>query len=128
MEYKKQTSEIPVLVDGQITDTLSAHGMNKPIAELWAYILQKGGLKLQAIQATGATPNFVSQTLTVHETNPFRTPSDEMVALSQYKNPYQKNRNMGMADNLNVDLTAEKYIEFTVFPGQNLLSLYFDKI
>jgi len=128
MNYKKQTTEIPVLIDGDITNTLSAHGTNKSIAELWAYILQKGGLKLQAIQAVGETPNFVSQTLTVHETNPFSTPSDVMLALSQYKNPYQKNRNMGMADNLDIDLTAEKYIEFTVYPGQNVLSLYFDKL
>lgn len=128
MKYKKQTSEIPYLIDGEITDTLSAQGMNKPIGELWAYILQKGGLKLQAIQASGSTPNFVAQTLQVHTTDPFRTPSDQMVALSQYKNPYQKNRNMGMADNLNIDLTAEKYIEFTVYPGQNLVSLYFDKL
>lgn len=128
MAYKKQTAEIPVLIDGEITDTLSARGMNKSIGELWAYILQKGGLKLQAIQAVGATPNFVSQTLTVHETNPFSTPSDQMLALSQYKNPYQKNKNMGMCDNLNIDLTAEKYIEFTVYPGQNVLSLYFDNL
>lgn len=128
MAYKKQTAEIPVLIDGEITDTLSARGMNKSIGELWAYIIQHGGLKLEAMQAVGDTPNFVCQTLAVHETNPFRTPSDQMVALSAYKNPYQKNRNMGMADNLGIELTAEKYIEFTVFPGNNMISLYFDKL
>ena len=124
----ENTNDVPVLIDGQINDNLNARGLNKPIAELWAYILQHGGLKLQAIQAVGTSPNFVCQTMSVKKTNPFYSPEDKMFALSQYKNPYQKNRNMGMADNIGIDITAETYLEFTVYPGQNLLSLYFDRM
>lgn len=128
MENNLEINGIHVIVDGEVTESIVAHGANKSIAELWAYILQRGGIKLMAMQAVGESVNFVCQIMAIRKSNPFFTPVDQMVALSQYKNPYQKQVNMGMCDNLNIDLTPETYIEFTVYPGQNLLSLYFDRM
>lgn len=128
MEYRKQTGDNPHVLDGNFADHLTARSSGHSIAELWAYLLKEGGLKLQAMQVTGETPNMCVQTMRVHTTNPFATPDDDMFALSAYKNPMQKNKKMGMADNIDIDITPDKYIEFTVYPGVNSISLYFDKL
>lgn len=121
----QQQGALPFVVDGNFADGLTAMSSGQPIRELWSYILDNGALVMKALQVSGSVENMVQQNIVLKEKSPFMVPGDVVFALSKWQNPYVVNAHMGLADNINIMIGKNNYLEFDVFPGTNNFSMFF---
>jgi len=121
----QQQGDKPFVVDGNFAENLTAVSSGQPIRELWSHILDNGEIMMKALQLTAQDVAAVQQQVVLKEKSPFYVPGDVVFSLSKWQNPYVINAHMGLADNINMLIGKNNWLEFTVWPGVNAFSMFF---
>lgn len=125
-----QTGLKPFILDGNFATNLTASALNsgnKTISELWSYVLQNVLiLKHMKLQNT-AYPEICLQKMIVDTYSPFSTPSQEIVDFGRYKNEYEHEMGLVTAVDIDVLINANRNLELMIYPGTNIISLYFQE-